>query len=149
RSRPRAGTKVRPDKDWNILDPDVLSWGVEAAPREQLVRELFELRRILEPAIAARAAEKASPTDIDALTKAYAAMDAAADDAEGFIEPDSEFHKAIVRCVENRMVSALGNLVDAALTLSLRLTLATPEGHRPSLALHKKVLDAIRRGDRT
>ena len=148
-SRPRAGTKVRAKADWNVLDPDVLRWRLEAAPREQLVRELFELRRILEPAIAARAAEKASPDDIEALAAAYAAMDEMADDAEGFIEPDSQFHKAIVRCVENRMVSALGNLVDAALTLSLRLTLETPEGHRPSLALHKKVLDAIRRRDRT
>jgi DNA-binding FadR family transcriptional regulator len=149
RSRPRAGTKVRADKDWNILDPDVLGWRVEAAPREQLVRELFELRRILEPAIAARAAEKASQADIDALAAAYAAMVRTADDEESFIEPDAEFHKTIVRSVENRMVDALGNIIDAALTMSLRLSLDAPGGQRPSLPLHKKVLDAIRRRDRT
>jgi DNA-binding FadR family transcriptional regulator len=148
-SRPRTGTKVNADALWNVLDPEVLSWRLAAASKEDLVRELFELRRIIEPAIAARAAEKATEDDIKALTAAYIAMDETADDAEGFIEPDSDFHKAIVRCVENRMVTALGNLVDAALTLSLRLTLETPEGHRPSLALHKKVLDAIRRRDRT
>src|ERR1700741_5472770 len=75
RSRPRAGTKVRPDKDWNILDPDVPSWGGEGARRAKLWREGFELRRILEPAIAARAAEKATQGFIDALVPAYAAMD--------------------------------------------------------------------------
>ncbi len=147
-SRPRAGTKVRPGADWNILDPDVLSWRLEAAPREALVRELFELRRILEPAIAARAAEKASEEDIAALAAAYAAMESSADDSERFIGPDAEFHKTIVRSVENRMVDALGSVIEAALTISLRLSLGTPEGQRPSLPLHKKVLDAIRRRDR-
>jgi GntR family transcriptional regulator, galactonate operon transcriptional repressor len=148
-SRPKAGTKVRAEADWNILDPDVLSWRLEAAPREQLVRELFELRRILEPAIAARAAERASEQDIEALAAAYAAMERAADDGETFIGPDADFHKAIVRSVENRMVDALGSVIEAALTLSLRLSLDAPEGQRPSLPFHKKVLDAIRRGNRT
>jgi GntR family transcriptional regulator, galactonate operon transcriptional repressor len=148
-SRPRIGTKVNLDDQWNLLDPEVLSWRLDAASKEDLVRELFELRRIIEPAIAARAAEKATEADIKALSAAYAAMDEKADDAEGFIGPDSEFHKTIVRSVENRMVKALGNLIDAALTLSLRLTLETPGGHRPSLALHKKVLDAIRCRDRS
>jgi DNA-binding FadR family transcriptional regulator len=147
-SRPKAGTKVRAEMDWNILDPDVLDWRLKAAPREKLVRELFELRRILEPAIAARAAEKASEQDIEALAAAYAAMERAADDSERFIEPDAEFHKTIVRSVENRMVDALGGVIDAALNLSLKLSLDAPDGQRPSLPLHRKVLDAIRRHDR-
>jgi DNA-binding FadR family transcriptional regulator len=147
-SRPRVGTKVRAEAEWNILDPDVLGWRLEAAPREELVRELFELRRILEPAIAARAAEKASERDIVALAAAYAAMERSADDNEGFIGPDSDFHETIVRSVENRMVDALGSVIEAALTISLRLSLGAPGGQRPSLPLHKKVLDAIRRRDR-
>lgn len=148
-SRPRAGTKVRAESDWNILDPDVLRWMLEAAPREPLVRELFELRRILEPAIAARAAEKASAQDIQALATAYAEMERSADNSEQFIGPDSEFHKIIVRSVENHMVDVLGSVIEAALTVSLTLTLGAPTGQRPSLPLHKKVLDAIRRRDRT
>ena len=148
-SRPKAGTKVQAEADWNVLDPDVLCWRLEAAPREQLVRELFELRRILEPAIAARAAEKASAQDIQALAAAYTAMERSADDNESFIGPDSNFHKTIVRSVENRMVDALGSVIEAALTISLRLSLDAPDGQRPSLPLHKKVLDAIRRRDRT
>lgn len=147
-SRPRAGTKVRPEADWNILDPDVLGWRLAAAPREQLVRELFELRRILEPAIAARAAEKASEHDIAALAAAFAAMERAADDSRSFIVPDAEFHKTIVRSLKNRMVDGVGAVLDAALTLTLKLSLDAPDGQRPSLPLHKKVLDAIRRRER-
>ena len=148
KSRPRLGTKVRDPGYWNILDPDVLRWRLDAAPRETFVRELFELRRIFEPAIAGRAAEKASELDIQALSAAYAEMERTADDPQGFIAPDAEFHKTIVRSVENRMVDALGSVIDAALTMSLHLTLDAPEGHRPSLPLHKKVLNAIRRRDR-
>ena len=147
-SRPRAGTKVRHEEHWNVLDPAVLSWRLEAAPRTELVAELFELRRILEPAIAARAAEKASERDIQTLAEAYAAMEETADRPDAFIGPDAEFHKTIVRSVENRMVDALGSIIEAALAISLRLSLDTPGGQRPSLPLHKKVLDAIRRRDR-
>ena len=114
---------MRAEADWNVLDPDVLGWKLEAAPREQLVRELFDLRRILEPAIAARAAEKASAKDIQVLAAAYADMERSADDNESFVGPDSDFHKAIVRSVENRMVDALGSVIEAALTISLRLSL--------------------------
>jgi DNA-binding FadR family transcriptional regulator len=76
-------------------------------------------------------------------------MERSADDNERFIEPDTDFHKTIVRSVENRMVDALGSVIEAALTISLRLSLDAPDGQRPSLPLHKKVLDAIRRRDRT
>ncbi len=148
RTRPRTGTKVLADSHWNMLDPDLLRWRLSAAPRAQIVRELFELRRILEPGVAARAAEKASKQDIIDLAAAYAAMERSADDEEKFIEPDSEFHKIIVRSVENRMVDALGAIIEAALSLSLRLSLNAPGGQRPSLPLHKKVFDAIRRHDR-
>ena len=75
-------------------------------------------------------------------------MERAADDSDRFIGPDAEFHKTIVRSVENRMVDALGGVIDAALTLSLKLSLDAPDGQRPSLPLHRKVLDAIRRHDR-
>ena len=31
-SRPKVGTFVRPRRDWNLLDPDVLAWQIEAGP---------------------------------------------------------------------------------------------------------------------
>ena len=93
--------------------------------------------------------KRASEQDIEALAAAYAAMERAADDGETFIGPDSDFHKTIVRSVENRMVDALGSIIEAALTISLRLSLDAPDGQRPSLPFHKKVLDAIRRRNRT
>ncbi len=31
-SRPKIGTRVRPRAAWNMLDPDVLAWRLEALP---------------------------------------------------------------------------------------------------------------------
>ena len=147
-SRPRAGTKVRAEVDWNILDPDVRAGGSRQRRASSLSASCSSCAGSWSRAIAARAAEKASEQDIEALTAAYAAMERAVDDSDRFIGPDAEFHKTIVRSVENRMVDALGGVIDAALTLSLKLSLDAPDGQRLLLHLHRKVLDAIRRHDR-
>jgi DNA-binding FadR family transcriptional regulator len=147
RSGPRVGTRVRPPQHWKILDPDVLRWRMAAAPREAFVAELFELRRIVEPAITARAAIAAGPADLAAIEAAYADMVASKGDPDRFNDPDNAFHKAILRSVDNLMVRALADVLDAALTVSLQLSLGGPETLQASLPLHEAVLEAIRRRD--
>jgi DNA-binding FadR family transcriptional regulator len=66
-SRPKIGTRVRPMADWNMLDPDVLRWQMDQSPTEEFIQSLFEMREIIEPAAAARAAERALDGEIDAL----------------------------------------------------------------------------------
>src|SRR5690348_8047118 len=36
-SRQNVGTRVRPRTDWNMLDPDVLNWHLEAGPSEDFI----------------------------------------------------------------------------------------------------------------
>jgi len=146
-SRPRTGTRVRAADQWNALDPDVLTWQLEAAPRERFVRELFELRRLVEPAIASIAASRAKPSDVAELEAAYRDMIAAGDDSLKFIGPDTRFHRTILASVDNRMLRSLGSVIETALMLSLRLSLASPHGQRYSIPLHGAVLEAIRRRD--
>ena len=57
-SRPKAGTHVTPRHRWNLLDPDVLAWMFTRRPDPHFVRDLFELRGIVEPAAAALAAQR-------------------------------------------------------------------------------------------
>jgi DNA-binding FadR family transcriptional regulator len=142
-SRPKTGTRVRPRERWNFLDPDVLAWQLAAGPADDFVRDLFELRRLIEEAAASFAARRASIADIEAIAAAYADMAAAGDDDARFIEPDLRFHRTILRAVGNEMLRALGAVVETALASSLRLSLDNPRGQRHSLPLHKAVLDAI------
>ncbi len=55
-SRQKVGTAVRPRADWNMLDPEVLAWHLQAAPTDAFVSGLFEVRKIVEPSAAALAA---------------------------------------------------------------------------------------------
>ena len=48
-ARPKIGTRVRPKADWNMLDPEVLSWHLQSTPTEEL------RRRALRPAPDGRA----------------------------------------------------------------------------------------------
>ena len=66
-SRPKIGTRIRPMSDWNMLDPDVLRWHVDQEPSEAFINNLFEMREIIEPAAAARAAERATAEEIAAI----------------------------------------------------------------------------------
>src|SRR5688572_27001471 len=51
-SRPRAGTRVTPRRNWNLLDPDMLEWMFAGTPDERFIGDLFELRGVIEPAAA-------------------------------------------------------------------------------------------------
>ena len=59
-ARPKIGTRVRPKADWNMLDPEVLSWHLQSTPTENFVAELFVLRQMVEPEAAALAAKARS-----------------------------------------------------------------------------------------
>ena len=45
-SRQKVGTLVRPRLDWHMLDSDVLAWRWRAAPTQEFVNEIFQLRQI-------------------------------------------------------------------------------------------------------
>ena len=146
-SRPKTGTRVRPAALWNLLDPDVLQWQVRAAPRDRFVREIFELRRMLEPSVAALAAERATEGSLAEMAAALDDMAEAGDDGLRFIDPDIRFHLAILKAVDNSLIRALGGVIETALTTTMRLSLDNPRGQRHSVPLHRAVHDALGRGD--
>ena len=79
-ARPKIGTRVRERSDWNILDPDVLSWRAEAAHDQKLYEETTEIRLAIEPLAARLAATRATDEEVAAITEAFAAMEAGVDD---------------------------------------------------------------------
>ena len=53
-----SGTKVRPQDSWNCLDQRVIGWAMESDElRDGFIDELSTLRFIVEPEVAALAAE--------------------------------------------------------------------------------------------
>ena len=147
-SRPKTGTRVRPQHAWNLLDPDVLAWQQDGAAPAAFLRKLTEVRLIVEPAAAELAAERAGATEILALDEAYQGMEAAlsggAEDYEAFDRADMEFHRGIVRACGNDLLEQMGHVVYSALLLSFQATSRLPGRAKASLLKHRAILDAIR-----
>ena len=143
-SRQNVGTRVRPRADWNMLDPDVLIWHLEAGPSEQFVVDLFDLRQMIEPPAAARAAHMGDPEAVAEIEAAFADMAHSKDGEGDLIGADVRFHQAILAATHNPLIGTLGALIHTALVGSFKLgwpAAATMSDVR--LAQHRDVLDAI------
>jgi DNA-binding FadR family transcriptional regulator len=141
--RPKTGTRIRPRASWNFLDPDVLVWQLANGPLDQHVRNLFDLRQAIEPGVAALAARRASAGCLEQLAQSYRDLEAAGDDDERFTEPDMRFHQGLLAATGNETLRSLGTVIEHALGWSFRLSIGNPDGQRPSLPLHKAVLEAV------
>jgi DNA-binding FadR family transcriptional regulator len=148
-ARPRTGTKVRPRREWNLLDADMLTWqrDVDAIG---LVAHLNQLRRALEPGVAELAARNATPEDIATLTTAMDRMDRAARGEEsraGFVEADVTFHTALLSACRNPLFDALAQPLHVALHIGFDTTSAVPGAIEQTIPLHRAVLEAIAAGN--
>jgi DNA-binding FadR family transcriptional regulator len=147
-ARPKIGTRVRPQSEWNLLDPEVLAWHLAATPSEHLVDELFALRQLVEPPAAALAASAPSRDTIQRIADAFGRMERFKNGAGDLIGADLDFHMAILEASGNRFLAALGGLIHTALECSFRLSwrgAASIQENR--LLQHREVFDAIRDGD--
>ena len=142
-SRPRAGTHVAPRERWNLLDPDVLAWMFSGEPDESFIRDLFELRGVIEPAAAALAAVRHDDQHLQAMDRALAGMrDYGLTTAEGK-RADQDFHTVILRATGNEALAVLASTVGAAVSWTTRFKQRTNRLPRDSLAEHEALRDAI------
>src|SRR3984893_16290882 len=89
RTERRAGTIVRPEFCWNLLDPEVLNWMLSATGnRDHLLDELTELRSIVEPMVAGLAATHASAMETLQICEVYDQMEKLSDEAQKLIDAD-------------------------------------------------------------
>lgn len=142
-SRPKIGTRVRPTSDWNMLDPDVLRWQVDEKPSEEFIHSLFEMREIIEPAAAARAAERATAEEIVALGVAMDGISNEPRSSPSQIKADITFHMVILEASRNPMLRSVGALIESALEITFSLGWRTVMADDAVLQ-HRAVYDAIR-----
>ena len=146
-SRQKVGTLVRPRAEWNMLDPEVLAWTLHAAPTDEFVTGLFEVRKIVEPSAAALAAERRSPEALARIERALADMFRFQGSSAELIDADLRFHQAILDATGNHFLASFGAVIESSLQASFRFSWSA--AHRtPDYALrqHQGVLDAIREG---
>jgi DNA-binding FadR family transcriptional regulator len=146
-SRPKTGTRVRPRRDWNLLDPDVLAWQVEAGPDRRFLGEAHELRSIIEPAAARLAAEHATDEQIEALEEAAHLMVSAGEDSEAFLEPDLQFHTLLLEATGNELLEHMASILASILRTLFSYSDRPPGAYSRAALLHVAVAEAIRDHD--
>lgn len=147
-ARQRAGTRVAPRESWHMLDPDVLRWSLGTKPDEAFIRDLFELRMMIEPGAARQAALRRQPDELAAIRAALEGMERETPYTDGNFAYDLAFHEAIFHASGNEALRALVGVVSTTLHWSL-LTQAgrRAEDFRQPLGDHRRVYEAIERRD--
>lgn len=140
---PKVGTRVLPAERWNWFDPDVVAWQSKAGLTREFLRDLQELRRVVEPAAVRLAAERATPQDLAQIETAFAGMKAAIELGGDYVTHDLHFHQGLLRACHNRMLVQMGKAIGALLRTSFEISTSKPDGPRESLPLHRAVLDAV------
>lgn len=140
---PKVGTRVLPAEQWNWFDPDLVAWQSKAGLSREFLRDLQELRRVVEPAAVRLAAERATAADIAAIEDAFAGMKAAIEQGGDYVTHDLRFHQGLLRACHNRMMVQMSKAIGALLRTSFEISTSKPDGPRESLPLHRSVLDAV------
>ena len=140
---PKVGTRVLPAANWNWFDPDIVAWQSKAGLTREFLREVQELRRVVEPAAVRVAAERATAEDLAEIEAAYAGMQDAIDNGGDYVRHDLAFHQALLRACHNRMMVQMSQALGALLRTAFEISKSRTSGPAHSLPLHRAVLDAV------
>ena len=97
--RPKLGIRLRPREEWNLMDPDLLDWQGEAGVDDLFVRNLCEVRLVVETAACELAALRGSEKDFAQIKNAYRQAESV---AQAFDRYGSRIRASCCRNVEPR-----------------------------------------------
>src|SRR5215467_14351017 len=116
-------------------------------PHREAVGELFEARRILEPAIAALAARRATREEVGEMGRILEEQAREVRSGRTGVAQDSALHAAIAAAAHNRAIVRIVNALVDLLAQSREESLLTPGRPTRSHQDHRRILAAIRRRD--
>jgi GntR family transcriptional repressor for pyruvate dehydrogenase complex len=141
--RQGAGTVVREISPDALVNP--LANVIQH--KRQLVGELLDFRRMLEPPLAARAATHASTEDVGAMEEILRRQSVKVRGGDVAVEEDTEFHYRIAMASGNSVVLKVLDVVMDLLRETRERSLQSQGRPQKSLAGHRRILAAIRRRD--
>lgn len=142
-ARPRRGTHVRPEKEWNLLDPDVLYWMLKRRFSLDLLIDFTRARLAIEPAAAAEAARTASKEQQNKMRLMLARMEQAAQGLLDPLETDVDFHLSVLEASNNQFFYNMSPMIETALNFSIRFTNKQLHQRWADVSEHAAILNAI------
>jgi DNA-binding FadR family transcriptional regulator len=145
-SRPKRGTRVSEPRQWHLLDPDVISWIFSGTPDGRLLRGLFELRTVIEPAAAALAAERRTAEQLRRMRESLDRMAAHSLATDEGRQADREFHAALLEASGNPFLASLTSGMAAAVGWTTIFKQRKRPLPRDPLPDHERVYEAVASG---
>lgn len=145
--RSKRGTCVTEKSKWSLLDPDLMDWMFASDPAPDLVRNLFEMRLIIEPAVAALAAQRRKETHLDDMLSALNTMDRATLTTDTGQQADKDFHAALMAAACNDQLASLNASIGASIALSTQYKVEHDILGNDPVGAHRAVYNAIERRD--
>ncbi len=139
--RPGEGTLVRTPSIDSLLNPLASLLG----QKRELVRELLEVRAMIEPPLAARAARNAGREDIARFEDILERQREKVARQELAVEEDSEFHYTIAQASKNSVILKVVDMMMDILRESRERSLQVAGRPEKSLAGHRRIFNAIKR----
>lgn len=115
---------------------------------KKALADMFEMRKLIEPHIAALAAERATRNDVAQLKRIVAKQSAAVSRGETGVEADAELHFFISRTTRNHALQKLVSGLMELLSRSREESLQTDNRRATSIAAHRRIIAAIARHDK-
>src|SRR5437773_498188 len=137
--RQGEGTIVRDLSASSLVSP----LSAVLSQKRELVGELLDVRRIIEPPLAARAARHATPEDLARLKDILRRQKEKVERGELAVEEDSEFHYTIARAAKNSVVLKVLDVFMDLLRESRERSLQVGGRLQKSFAGHVRILSAI------
>ena len=111
------------------------------------IKDIFEVRHLLEPQIAGVAAQRADPDEVQRLGEILEDQQGQIESGQTGVDADTAFHFALASATHNSALIKVVSAVEGILRLSRDQSLQEPGRAQRSLASHRQILDNVRAGD--
>ncbi|SAL60710.1 GntR family transcriptional regulator [Caballeronia peredens] len=149
--RPKTGTRIKPAREWLIMDPEVAEWRLRALPDPDCIRRLIEFRSLVDPPAAALAATRANRHQRISINAAYQRLVHASPSEALQAASEDALQAAIVEASGDELLRQMGSVVRVGIkTMKAALRTqphALPRVPESQLADYGRVVRAIEAND--
>jgi DNA-binding FadR family transcriptional regulator len=137
---------IRPPEEWDYLSAMLAEWLPEPHV-QQLLRELHGMRLLLEPELAAMAADGVAAGALAELRVLLERMSGLENVPDEYLQADLAFHMEICRAAQNRVLDRIMFSARWLLTASRKVTNEGPDSLHSATRDHRRIFAAIEAGD--
>jgi len=150
--RPKVGTQIQPETQWNLFDADVLVWKLKAGQQLRFLKKVTEVRTIIESEAAKLSAERATEEEIGEIQKLCNRLEGILNEEikfnyERYLEIDMAFHIAILEASRNELLAQIGRTMRHAVQTARQADIHDFGILSASQPFHAAVMRAITRKD--